>query len=123
MKRNLPRSHTVNDDCTGTDGGHDGELLHDEDRQQLRDVVAVKHVGFAFVVEGGEDLAGRRFAFLEFGDLVELRGGHGDVRFRVVFRGRLAELRVEEEGELGHRDNVGGDGLFVVLGHSEFLRA
>jgi hypothetical protein len=75
----LPRSHTVYDDLAGTEGREGGHLLDDEDRQQFRDVVAVAHVGLAFVVEGREELAGRRFAFFELGDLVELRGGHGEV--------------------------------------------
>ena len=44
------------------------------------------------------------------------------MRLRIVFRGRLAELRVEEECQQGHRDNVRGDGLFVIFGHSELLR-
>jgi len=97
-------------------------LLDDEDRQQLRDVVAVEHAGLAFVVEGREEFASRCFAFLELSDLVELRAGHGEVSFRVVFRSRLAELRVEEEGEQGHRDNIGGDGLFVIFSYSELQR-
>jgi hypothetical protein len=62
---NLPRSHTVYDDVAGTEGGQGGHLLDDEDRQQLRDVVAVAHVGLTFVVEGRKDLACRRFALFE----------------------------------------------------------
>ncbi len=115
----LPGSYTVDDDSAGGDGGQGGNLLDDEDGQQLRDVVAVRHVGFAFVVESREELIVRRVAFFEFGDLVELRAGHGDVGLGVVFRGGLAEFRVEEAGEEGHGDNVGGDGLLVIFGHSE----
>ena len=40
---------------------------------------------------------------------------------RVAIRSRLAEFRVEEEGEQGHRDYVCGDGLFVIFSHSELL--
>ena len=97
-------------------------MLDDEHHQQFRDVVAVKHVGLAFVIEGREELAGRRFALFEFGDFVELRPDHGEVGLRAVFRRRLAELRVEEEGKQGRRDNVSGNGLFVIFGHSERTR-
>lgn len=118
----LPRSHTVYDDTTRTNREQGGDLLDDEDRQQLRDVVAVEHLGLTFVVEGRENLAGRRFSFLELGDLVELRASHGEVGLRVVFVGRFAELRVKEEGEHGHGDNVGGDGLLIIFCHSELPR-
>ena len=97
-------------------------MLDRKHRQQLRDVVAVRHIGLAFVVEGREELAGWRFAFLKLGDLVELRAGYREVCLRVVLRGRLVELGVKEEREQGHGNNVGGDGLFVILGHSESLR-
>ena len=118
----LPRSHTVYDDVAGTEGEQDGHLLDDEDLQQLRDVVAVAHVSLAFVVEGRKELARWRFAFIELGDLVELRGSHGEVGLCVVLHGRLAEFRVEEKGEQGEGDDVRGDRLFVILGHSELRR-
>lgn len=97
-------------------------MLDDEDCQELRDVVAVEHLGFTFVVEGREKLAGRRFSFLELGVLVKLGAGHGEVGLRVIFVGRFAELRVKEEGEQGHRDNVGGDALLIIFCHSELQR-
>ena len=118
----LPRSHTVHDDLAGTHRGQGGDLLDDKDHQQLRDVVAVEHVGLAFIVEGREELTGGRFAFLEFGDLVELRSSYGKVCLCVVFRSRFAELGVEKKGEQRHGYNVGRDGLFVVFGHSKLLR-
>ena len=97
-------------------------MLDDEDRQQLRDVVTVGYFGLTFVVEGREQLAGRRFSFLELGDLVKLRAGHGEVGVRVLLIGHFAELREKEEGEHGHGKNVGGDGLLIVFCHSELPR-
>ena len=118
----IPRSHTVYDDTTRTDRAQGGDLLDGEDSQQLRDVVAVGHIGLSFVVKSHEKLAGRRFSFLELGVLVKLGAGHGEVGLRVVFVRRFAELRVKEEGEQGHGDNVGGDALLIIFCHSEFPR-
>ena len=118
----LPRSHTVYDDTTRTNREQGGDLLDDEGREQLRDVVAIEHLGLTFVVEGREKLAGRRFSFLELGDLVKLRASHGEVGLRFVIVGRFAELRVKEEGEQGHGDNVGGDGLLIIFCNSELQR-
>ena len=49
-----------------------GNLLYDENSKQLRNVVAVGHVGFAFIVEGIKELTSRRIAFFELCYLVEL---------------------------------------------------
>ena len=96
-------------------------MLDDEDCQQFRDVVAVGHVGFALIVQRREELARRRFAFFELGYLVELRAGHGEVRLRLVYRGRLTQFGVQEEGEKGHGDDVSSDSLLVIFSHSELV--
>lgn len=98
-----------------------GDLLYDENRKQLRNVVAVRHVGFALIVQRREELAGGCFAFLEFCYFVELRAGHGEVGLRLVFGGRFAEFGVQEEGEQGHGDDVGGECLLIIFGHSELV--
>ena len=94
-------------------------MLHDEDSKQLRDVVAVGHIGFTLIVQGRKELAGGRFAFFELRYLVELRARHGEVCLRLVFRSRFAEFGVQEEGEKGHGDDVGGECLFIIFGHSK----
>ena len=105
-----------------TDGRQGGHLFDDEDLKQFRYAVAVRHVGGVLVVERGEELAGWRFPLGEARDFVQLGAGDGDVRLHVVLRGRVAELGVEEEGEQGCGDDVGGDGLLVVLRHPELSR-
>ena len=96
-------------------------MLYDENSKQLRNVVAVGHVGFALVVQSRKELAGGRFAFLELGYFVELRACHGEVCLRLIFRGRFAEFGVQEESEEGHGDDVGGECLFIIFGHSETI--
>ena len=74
-------------------------MLDEEDHQKLRGLVAVGHVGLGFIVEGREDLAGRRLVFGDFGNLVELRGGHSEVSVRILFQTRLAKFGSEEAGQ------------------------
>ena len=65
-------------------------------------------------------MPGRRFSFLELGVLVKLGARHGEVGLCVVFVHRFPELKVKEEGEQGHGDNVGSDALLIIFYHSEF---
>jgi hypothetical protein len=119
----LPWSHTIHDDLAGADGEHGGHFPNDEHLQQLRDVVTIVHIRLFFVGEGRKELAGRRISLLELGDLVQLRSGHGEVGVRVIFLGRLAELRVKETSEQGKGDDVRGDHLFVIFSHLPLSRA
>ena len=68
----LPRSCAVHNDLAGVEGRQEGNLLYHENLHQLRDVVAIRHVGLLFVGEDCEELASRGFALFELRNFIQL---------------------------------------------------